>query len=230
MSCLKKTAPIKKEKSAAIDFLMALVGGVFLLFTAVNEWSLYNNLYGREVRQPSGLLESGEFSAIAGAQTLEDTYRFWNSGGMIALRLILLFAGIALCAAGLIRLVHLCQRKRWIAYVIISVIGVLLVIFGIVAEVYMMENPEGIVLLNSQTSGELAYQIDVNYNEHLDWASAQGTMIRLGYWLLSVFTAAAGSIGAARSRFRNTQEDAVDTQHKRQELLKQVIEENNGKK
>ena len=103
-------------------------------------------------------------------------------------------------------------------------------IFGIVAEVYMMENPEGIVLLNSQTSGELAYQIDVNYNEHLDWASAQGTMIRLGYWLLSVFTAAAGSIGAARSRFRNTQEDAVDTQHKRQELLKQVIEENNGKK
>lgn len=230
MSCLKKTAPMRKEKSAAIDFVMALIGGGCLLFTAVNEWSLYNNLYGREVRQPSGLLESGEFSSIAGAEAMENTYLFWNTGGMIALRLVLLFAGIALCAAGLIRLVHLCQRKRWIAYVIISVIGVALVAFGIVAEVYMMENPNGIVLLNSQTSGELAYQIDVNYNEHLDWASAQGTVIRLGYWLLSVFTAAAGSIGAARSRFRNTQEDTVDTQNKRQELLKQMMRENSEKK
>lgn len=230
MSCLKKTAPMRKEKSAAIDFVMALIGGGCLLFTAVNEWSLYNNLYGREVRQPSGLLESGEFSSIAGAEAMENTYLFWNTGGMIALRLVLLFAGIALCAAGLIRLVHLCQRKRWIAYVIISVIGVALVAFGIVAEVYMMENPNGIILLDSQTSGELAYQIDVNYNEHLDWASAQGTVIRLGYWLLSVFTAAAGSIGAARSRFRNTQEDAVDTQNKRQELLKQMMRENSEKK
>ncbi len=149
---------------------------------------------------------------------------------MIALRLFLLIVGIALCAAGLTRLVHLCQRKRWIAYVIIAVVGICLVGFGIFAEVYMMENPNGIVLLDMQGSGELAYYIDLNYNEHLDWASAQGTVIRLGYWLLSVFTAAAGSIGAARSRFRNTQEDAVDTQNKRQELLKQMMRENSEKK
>lgn len=213
-----------------MDFLIALVGGVCLLFTAVNEWTLYNNLYGREVRQPSGLLESGEFSGISGAQALEDTYLLWNTGGMVALRLLLLFAGIVLCATGLIRLVHLCQRKRWIAYVIISVIGVLLVAFGIVAEVYMMENPEGIILLTPEANGQLAYDIDAHYNEHLDWASAQGTVIRLGYWLLSVFTAASGSIGAARSRFRNTREDAVDTQIKRQELLKQITEENGGEK
>lgn len=227
---MKQTAPRKKETSAAVDFLIALVGGVCLLFTAVNEWALYNNLYGRELRQPSGLLESGGFSGISGAQALEDTYLFWNTGGMIALRLLLLFAGIILCAAGLIRLVHLCQRKRWIAYVIISVIGALLVVFGIVAEVYMMENPEGIVLLTPQADGELAYYIDLHYNEHLDWASLQGTVIRLGYWLLSVFTAASGSIGAARSRFRNTREDAVDTQTKRQELLKQVAGESGRKK
>lgn len=230
MSCLKQTAPKKKETSAVIDFLIALVGGVCLLFTAVNEWSLYNNLYGREVRQPSGLLESGEFSNIAAAQSLEDTYLFWNTGGMIALRIFLLFAGIILCAVGLIRLVHLCQRKRWIAYVIIAVIGVLLVMVGIVAEVYMMENPEGIVLLSSQANGELAYNIDVHYNEHLDWASTQGTVIRLGYWLLSVFTAASGIIGAARSRYRNTQEDTVDSQIKRQELLKQAVKENKREK
>lgn len=227
---MKQTAPRKKEASAAVDFLIALVGGVCLLFTAVNEWTLYNNLYGREVRQPSGLLESGEFSGISGAQALEDTYLLWNTGGMVALRLLLLFAGIVLCATGLIRLVHLCQRKRWIAYVIISVIGVLLVAFGIVAEVYMMENPEGIILLTPEANGQLAYDIDAHYNEHLDWASAQGTVIRLGYWLLSVFTAASGSIGAARSRFRNTREDAVDTQIKRQELLKQITEENGGEK
>lgn len=227
---MTKTAPRKKEASAAVDFFIALAGGLCLLFTAFNEWSLYNNLYGREVRQPSGLLESGEFSNIAAAQSLEDTYLFWNTSGMIALRILLLFAGIILCAAGLIRLVHLCQRKRWIAYVIISVIGALLVIFGIVAEVYMMENPEGIVLLTPQSSGELAYNIDVHYNEHLDWASPQGTIIRLFYWLLSVFTAVSGSIGAARSRFRNTQEDAVDTQAKRQELLKQAVEESKREK
>ncbi len=201
-----------------------------MLFTAVNEWTLYNNLYGREVRQPSGLLENGEFSNIAGAQALEDTYLFWNTAGMVALRIFLLFAGIILCAAGLIRLVHLCQRKRWIAYVIISVIGALLVIFGIIAEVYMMENPEGIVLLTSQANGELAYSIDVYYNEHLDWASTQGTVIRLGYWLLSVFTAVAGTIGAARSRYRNTRDDAVDPQAKRQALLNQAMKEDEGRK
>lgn len=227
---MKQTAPRKKETSAVIDFLIALVGGLCLLFTAANEWSLYHNLYGREVRQPSGLLESGEFSTIASAQSLEDTYLFWNTGGMIALRLFLLFAGIILCAVGLIRLVHLCQRKRWIAYVIISVIGALMVIFGIIAEVYMMENPEGVVLLTPGVNGELAYNIDVHYNEHLDWASNQGTVIRLGYWLLSVFTAASGIIGAARSRFRNTQEDTINPQIKRQELLKQAVKENKRKK
>ena len=217
---MKQTISLKKEKSAAIDFLMALIGGLCLLFTAANEWSLYNNCYGRELRQPSGVLENGLFSTIAGADDLQAEYLFWNTGWTIALRLFLLIAGIALCAAGLIRLVHLCQRKRWIAYVIISVVGICLVGIGIFAEVYMMENPNGIVLMDMQGSGEMAYYIDLHYNEHLDWASAQGTIIRLVYWLLSVFTAASGIIGAARSRFRNTREDAVDTKAKRQEMLK----------
>lgn len=220
MSHLKQTVSFKKEKSAAIDFVMALIGGFCLLFTAANEWSLYNNLYGRELRQPSGLLESGQFSSITGADAMQSEYLFWNTGWMIALRLFLLIAGIALCAAGLTRLVHLCQRKRWIAYVIIAVVGICLVGFGIFAEVYMMENPNGIVLLDMQSSGELAYYIDLHYNEHLDWASTPGTIIRLIYWLLSVFTAACGIIGAARSRYRNTREDEVNTQAKRQEMLK----------
>lgn len=224
---MKQNVSWKKEKSAAIDFLMALVGGLCLLFTAANEWTLYNNLYGRELRQPSGVLEGGQFSTISGADAMQAEYLFWNTGWTIALRLFLLVAGIALCAAGLIRLVHLCQRKRWIAYVIISVVGIFLVALGIFAEVYMMENPNGIVLMDMQGSDELAYYIDLHYNEHLDWASAQGTMIRLVYWLLSVFTAASGIIGAARSRFRNTQEDAVDTKAKRQEMLKHAS--SNGK-
>lgn len=226
---MKQNVSWQKEKSAAIDFLMAVVGGLCLLFTAANEWSLYNNLYGRELRQPSGVLESGQFSSISGADALQAEYLFWNTGWTIALRLFLLIAGVALCAAGLIRLVHLCQRKRWIAYVIIAVVGICLVGFGIFAEVYMMENPDGIVLLDMQSSGELPYYIDLHYNEHLDWASVEGTIIRLIYWLLSVFTAASGIIGAARSRFRNTREDIVDTKAKRQELLKHASGESKKK-
>lgn len=226
---MKQTVSFQKEKSAAVDFLMALVGGLCLLFTAANEWILYNNLYGRELRQPSGLLESGQFSSLADAEKLQADYQFWNTGWAIGLRLFLLVAGIALCAIGLIRLVHLCQRKRWIAYLIISVIGVLLVGFGLFVEIYMLENPNGIVL-TSMTDGEIAYYIDLHYNEHLDWASTQGTVIRLGYWLLSMFTAASGIVGAARSRVRNRREDRVDPQAKRQEMLKHAAGKGKGKK
>lgn len=55
-----------KEKHAAIDVIMTLVGALCLLFTVCNEWNLYNNPYGREVRQPSGALESGQLAQMPG--------------------------------------------------------------------------------------------------------------------------------------------------------------------
>ena len=227
---MDRATPWKKEKSAAVDFVMALIGGFCLVFTVINEWNLYYNAYGRELRQPSGMLEDGTLNQLPGIQELQNQYLFWNSGWAVVLRLFLLFAGLALCAIGLIRLVHLCQRKRWIAYTIISVIGVLVVGFGLFAEIYMLEHPAGLVFADPQVDGELLYSIDLHYDEHRDWASPQGTVLRLFYWILAAFTTAAGTIGAARSRYRNAKETRIAPSVKRQEMLQDAMREDQKKK
>ena len=168
-----------KEKRAAIDVIMTLVGALCLLFTVCNEWNLYNNPYGREVRQPSGALESGQLAQMPGYAGWEADYAFWTTGGAIALRIALLAIGLVLCGVGLVRLVHLCRRRRWIPYLIICIAGALLVAFGIFAEVYMMAHPDGLMLTGYETGGALLYYMDLQYNEHTDWVSAPGTAIRL---------------------------------------------------
>ena len=213
-----------KEKHAAIDVIMTLVGALCLLFTVCNEWNLYNNPYGREVRQPSGALESGQLAQMPGYAGWEADYAFWTTGGAIALRIALLAIGLVLCGVGLVRLVHLCRRRRWIPYLIICIAGALLVAFGIFAEVYMMAHHEGLMLTGYETGGELLYYMDLQYNEHTDWVSAPGTVLRLGYWLIAVLMAATGSIGAARSRVRNREEDRVDADAKRQAMLRHRTE------
>lgn len=213
-----------KEKRAAIDVIMTLVGALCLLFTVCNEWNLYNNPYGREVRQPSGALESGQLAQMPGYAGWEADYTFWTTGGAIALRIALLAIGLVLCGVGLVRLVHLCRRRRWIPYLIICIAGALLVAFGIFAEVYMMAHPDGLMLTGYETGGELLYYMDLQYNEHTDWVSAPGTAIRLGYWLIAVLMAATGTIGAARSRVRNREEDRVSADAKRQAMLRHRTE------
>jgi hypothetical protein len=218
---MKQEAHWKKERSAAVDFVMAIIGGLCLLFTVCNEVILYQNAYGREVRQPSGALAAGQLDGA-----LQREYELWSSGGMVFLRVFLAVAGVILCAAGIIRLVHLCGRKRWIAYLCITILGVLLVGAGLFGEIFMLENPNGIVTVSSQEP--LLYLIDLHYNEYADWNSPGGMILRIVYWLLAGITAASGVIGAARCRFRNNKEDTVDTKARRQKMLQGSVED--GKK